>query len=346
MQKKTGRKKYLIPAIIIVLLVVARAMLPVYAFKKTNEFLATFSPNMLFHIDDMDISIIRGAYRFENIIGKLKENNQAFITIESVDVSLAWRELFRGKLLTDIVANQADFLLIKDIKKLSIPKKETNDVKEKLFPLEIERLDLKDSSVTIEVIQSLTDESRLKIGQINGRISNLTPNENLPISFFNLTANMINPEAPFKAAGGVNLIKKPFTWDLDLVVKEFNLKTLNPYFKKHIPLTFTRGALDVYSEVNSQDGKIKGYVKPFFKEIDVIANREQFKNLKHIGIELITALANIILDNPQDKSVATVIDFQYDKKLTIDKKKTLSKALEHGFKQELKPGIEERYKSP
>lgn len=345
-QKSIGNKKNLVLLVIIFLLVFIRAMLPMYAFKKTNQFLATFSNTMFFHVDDMDISIIRGAYRFENITGKLKDNGQAFLNIESVDVSVAWREILRGKLLTDIVINKADFLLIKDTEKLVVPKKESSDVKNTLFPLKIERLDIVDSSVSFEAIQSLTDESRLKIGKINGRVTNLTPKESSPISFFNLTASMIDPDSLFKVAGGANRIRKPMTWDMDLEVKGFNLTKLNPYLKNHLPLTFTRGSVDIYSELNSKEGKVLGYVKPFFKELDVIAKREKFKSIKHIGIELITAVANVILDDPKNKTVATVIDFQYDKKLLINKKKGLSKAIEHGFKQELSPGIEDRFKSP
>lgn len=338
-----GQKKFLIPASIFLLLLIARAVLPSYVLKKTNQLLATFSPVISFHVADMDISIIRGAYRFEQVVGTVKDTNQTFVKIKSIDVSVAWREIFKGKLLTDIVAEKLDFLLIKDFKKLMSQKRESKKVKNKIFPLKIERFDLIDSSLALEQVKSFTDSSHFKISNIDGRVTNLTPNENLPLSFLNLTANAVDPNAKFKIVGKINQLKKPMAWDVDIEVKDFNLKMLNPYLKRNVPLTFTKGSADVYSEVNSDEGVMRGYIKPFLRDLDIIASREKFGSVKQIGVELITALANIILDEPKTKSVATILDFTYDKKFQLNKRKGVSKAIQHGFKQQLSPGIEERY---
>lgn len=45
-------------------------------------------------MEDLGISIIRGAYRFEQMTGKLKGDEKTFLSIKSVDVSIAWREVF------------------------------------------------------------------------------------------------------------------------------------------------------------------------------------------------------------------------------------------------------------
>ncbi len=329
--------------VLILFLVIARIILPSVLLKKTNNYLANFSPNYYLHMNDLDISLLRGAYRFKEVIGKTKNPEKEFIKIKQIDVSIAWREIFKGRILTDVVTENFDFLVIKDIKKLSPPKKESKDIKDTLFPVDVERVDLKNSSIAFEGYQSLDDKGTLTITNINGRITNVTPTPKFPVSFFNVTAKLIDKNALVKFAGAVNQIEHPFSWKLDTEIREFQMNSLNPYLIKHLPLTFTKGTLDLYSEMISEKGIVKGYFKPFLRELKVISSHEKFINAKHFGIEMLTALANLILREQKTKSVATVIDFTYDKKLNFKMGKGISKAIKHGFEQQLSPGIEDRY---
>lgn len=342
---KGPSKKVLVLGIVIAVLIGIRIILPSFVLKKTNQFLADFSPEYLVHIEDLKLHILRGAYSFHHITGTLKDDKKKFLEIDSVDVSLAWRELFKGELVSDIETAGLKFLVIKDIKKLKPPEKDDRDkAKNKLFPLRIARFDLRDSSLTFEGIESLDNKTHFTISDINGRISNLNPENKETTSFFNLTAKIVDPDATFKAAGSVDFNAKPIQWDLDAEVRNFRLKLMNPYFKKHLPLSFTSGTLDLYSEVQSKDGPVIGYVKPFARELDVVANKENFKSAKHFGFEIISALGNLIFREKKTKSVATKVDFTFDKKLNFNMKKTLSKAIEHGFEQQLSPGIEDKLK--
>jgi hypothetical protein len=342
-QSRRLKKKYIILGMIVVLLVALRIALPSILLKKANSFLGSFSPNYAIHIVDLDLAIIRGAYHFDGVTGKIKSDDKEFLSISDIDVSIAWRELFKGRVVTDIVVENPKFLLIKDIKKLEAPKKEGKDLKKNIFPLKIERLDIVEGKVTFEGIQSLSDKSHMEIDHINGRLTNITPSKNNPLSYFNLTTNIVDQENKFKFTGELDQTKKPMSIDLDAQVRNFQITKLNPYLKNHMPLTFTKGTVDVYAEVFSQDGKMKGYIKPFFRELDVVANKEHFKNVKHFGVEALTALSNLILRESKTKSVATIIDFTHDKKFDFKIGKAISKAIEHGFDQQLAPGIEDRY---
>ncbi len=343
--KRSVSKKWIILTIILLLLIMLRLILPGVILKKTNKILAAFSPNYSLHIDDLRLHIFRGAYSFHGITGLMKEDQKKFLEVDTIDVSLAWRDLFKGQMNTDIVADGARFLLIKDIKKLKIPKKEEKETaRSKLFPLKIERFDLHDGSITLEGYEALDEKTHFTINDINGRMTNLVPDDKNALSYFNLTAKIVDPDATLKVAGSLNSKASPLKWDFDAEMRNFHLNLMNPYFKKHMPLSFTKGTLDLYSEVISEDGKMKGYVKPFIRELDVVANKEHFKNAKHFGFELISALGNLILREKKTKSVATKMDFTFDKKFKLNTGKTLSKAIQHGFEQQLSPGIEDQYK--
>lgn len=121
------------------------------------------------------------------------------------------------------------------------------------------------------------------------------------------------------------------------------LPEANIFLKKKLPLTFTKGHLDVFVEARSQNGKVDGYVKLFLKDLDVIRTKENFKGPKHWAIEVITAISNIILKNPEKNFVATKIPFQFESKFKIDTEEALHRAIQHGYEERLKPGIENKY---
>lgn len=340
--KLLKEKKIYIPAIIILALIFIRMILPSILLHKTNKYLSEFSPTYYLHMEDLDISIIRGAYRFEEFTGKLKGDDKTFLSIKSVDVSIAWREIFRGRIVTDIVTDKLDFLFLKDMSKLSNPKEEANDVKETLFPVSVESLDLRRAQIVFEEYPSLDESSRLKIENINGQINNLTPSEELQVSAFNLSGSL-QGSAEISFIGELNMLNKPLLWDVDIEMKNFDLSKLNPVLIRKLPLSFTKGRLDLYAEAKNDNKIIKGYIKPFIKDIDVIANKEHFKGIKHIGIEILTALGNLILRDSDNKTVATYIDFTYDKTLNINSTQGITKAIENGFSKKLPPGIENKY---
>jgi hypothetical protein len=336
------KKKFYIPAIIITILIVFRILLPQILLHQANKYLANFSPTYYMHMEDLDISILRGAYTFESITGNLRGDDKKFLDISVIDVSLAWRHLLKGKIVTDVVAENVDFLFLQDMSKLSPPKKEAKDVKETLFPVKVESVDLRDARVVFEEYPSLDETSRLKIERINGKITNLTPDKNEQLSDFNLTAALQgSSETIF--IGQLNLLKQPMAWDVDIELNRFDLAKLNPILTRKLPLTFTSGKLDLYAEMKNEGKVIKGYIKPFIQDIDVVANKEHFKGIKHFGIEVLTALGNLILRDSQTKSVATYLDFTYDGKFNLDTGLAIEKAFEHGFSRKLKRGIEDTY---
>lgn len=342
MKELFKKKKFYIPTIIIAALIIFRILLPQILLHQANKYLGTFSPVYALHMEDLDISILRGAYQFEGISGKLKKDDKTFLSIASVDVSIAWREIFKGRIVTDIVTDRVDFLFLKDMSQLNSPKKEAKDVKATLFPVKVESVELRHARVVFEEYPSLSESSRLKIENINGVITNLTPTQNAPFSDFNLTASL-QGSSEFVFIGGLNLTKQPMLWDVDVELKDFDISTLNKVLKRKLPLTFTKGRLDLYAEAKNDKGVTKGYIKPFIKDVDVVANKEHFIGIKHFGIEVLTAIGNLFLRESDTKSVATYLDFQYDGSFHASTKQGILNAIEHGFKEKIIPGIEDKY---
>ncbi len=343
------KSKIIITSLLIVLIAI-RAVLPAILLPKINSYLKDFSEVYAFHIDDFDLSIFRGAYRFEGLTGKLRGKEAHFITANYIDVSLSWRELFRGRILTDVIADQVKFTLTPDLMDGSKAQSakatldEGKQAKEKLFPFSASRIDIRNSDFRFADLAGLPPELQLEVTGLEGRLNNVTSSAEDPISLFVGKGSFMNSGA-IKVVGELNQAAKPLDWNFDIELKSFEATKLNAFLKRKVPLTFETGTLDAYIEVKSQKAKIEGYAKPFLKNAHFLGDEQDFKGIKHFGVEITIAALNALLKSSADKSVATRVVFSYDAKDSFqwNASHAISTALAHGFKDKLEPGLENIY---
>ncbi len=127
-------------------------------------------------------------------------------------------------------------------------------------------------------------------------------------------------------------------------LRSFDLVAANPLLIRSVPLSFKSGKLDLYSEVISEKGAVRGYVKPFFKDMSVLGNKSDFKGVKHFAIEILTALSDAILRKSDDKTVAMIVPFKtVDGKIQVDTPSALSSAIGHGFGDPVAPVIDDKF---
>ncbi len=330
---------------LLLVLVAIRAVLPVIILPPLNDYLKTAFPAYVFHIEDLDISIIRGAYRLEGFTGKLKQQTNEFIKVNYVDVSLSWRELFKGRILTDIIADGLNFELTQELiaSTKSLKKddatKTGKEAKDKLFPLKVARVDLRNSELKMTDVNGLPPELQLFVTGLEGRLSNALGAGNTPALFVG-KASLMN-SGSIKLVGELNQNQKSAEWNFDIEMRDFELAKLNPILKRKAPLTFDTGHMDIYSEVKSENDKIVGYAKPFLKKATFVGDQGDFKGIKHFGIEIGSASLNAILKNPDVRSVATKVNFGYQNgDFSWDLMDAIGKAIKHGFRDAMEPGIE------
>lgn len=343
-----GKRGAIVFAIVVVLVAI-RMVLPVILLVQANKFLADFSPAYSLHMDDLDFSLWRGAYRFEGLKGETKPNGQKFFEADVIDVSVAWRELIRLRLLTDVEIHKPTVILTREAYDAvtaadTDPKKDADRAASKLFPLRIERVTVDEGNLQLAEIVNLPEAQRWRVTDVRGRISNLTSTKSSPYTWLSAEGKIMD-SSELRVVAKTSTQLKPVPWEAELELLHFDLVKANPWLRRWVPLTFTSGTADVYAEALSKDGRIDGYVKPFFGDVKVLNRHESYLGLKHFGIEVVAAFANRFLRTPSDKIVASDIDFEYDAKDGFRWKKgvALTAALENGFGRPLAPGIEDRY---
>lgn len=96
---------------------------------------------------------------------------------------------------------------------------------------------------------------------------------------------------------------------MDLQMRDVLLPKMNDVLRAKGGFDVTRGRFSLYSEITVRDGRVDGYVKPLFTDMDVY-DRDQDKN-KNVFRQLYEGLVggvNAILENRPHDDVATVTD--------------------------------------
>lgn len=331
--------------IIFGVLVVIRMALPAVLLHNINKFLKDFSPRLEAQVGDLDFGIIRGAYKIEDMKAYLEgKGDNPFLVVDSVDVSISWREIFKGRFLTDITIEGLEFelseKLMDEVKaELATHKKDAEEAGDKVFPAQISRVDIRNSKFEYYDIKELP----LVLSGITGRVSNATPTPESPLMFFSIKGTFMD-SSTVKTAGYVNLQEKPNPWTAGLELRDFETKKVNDFLRTKVPLTFTQGRLDLYSEMKSENGRLEGYIKPFLEDFKMIGNQKDFKGFKHAGVEIASAAVNGLLQRNENETLATKILFKHDQAgFDWNASEAINKTLENKFGEKLEPGLENRY---
>lgn len=337
------RKTISIPLVVIGLLVALRIALGPLLLGEINKRLSHLSPDLQGHVDGLNIAIIRGAFGIEDLTMRIKKDKNDFLHVKVAEFSIAWREVLKGRFMVDALIDGVDFRFDERLPKAfakMIPSDTPAEPKKESPPVRISRVDWKNVNIVYPTNKAYTNDGPFRLSRIEGRITNLLADTETPRSFFH-TRGVGSGSSNFKVIGSANLLADPVEWDLDAQMQGFQLKEMNRFLYRNVPLTFTKGNFDLYAEVKSEEGKIRGYVKPFIEDLDFIKRKENFKGPKHWLIEVAGAVGNWVLEAKRDKTVATKVPFSYDgKKFSVDTSKALSKVIEHGFDQELSPGVD------
>jgi hypothetical protein len=119
------KKKYKVLIIIFVIVIVIRIILPYIVLYYANNTLANMK-GYYGHIDDIDLSIYRGAYTINNIylnkIDSVSKKQTEFFKSKQVDLSIEWKALIKGSLVGEMVFETPVLIFTKD-------KSEIGDIK-------------------------------------------------------------------------------------------------------------------------------------------------------------------------------------------------------------------------
>lgn len=308
--QKPKRKKWKIVLIsILVLLIIARLLLPTIVLKYVNKTLAGIK-GYYGHVEDIDIALIRGAYQINDLLLVKVDTvtNQRdtipFFKTPQIDLSVEWRAIFKGKIVGEIEIAEPVLNFVKGKHKDEDVKQDTTDFKEvikKLMPLTINHFTIKNGQVHFldPYASPVIDVPMKNIDVQADNLSNVNDSNKVLPSTIKMTGELYGGKMHMNIK--LNALEKQPTFDLNGGLESIEMRNLNPFFKKYGKFEVEKGTFAMYTEFAAKDGAFNGYVKPMIKEMDV----DKKGNLAQLAWQSVVQGVDNLLENNKTDKVAT-----------------------------------------
>lgn len=335
-------------AVVAAVLLGARLALPFVVRHLMNERLARI-PGYTGHVDSIVIHLWRGAYTLHGF-GILRQNGgvqEPFFEAKVVDVSLAWRELWHRRVVSDIRADQVQLNFVQgasDAESQTDLDRRWQDVIQDIFPIDITHLEMTNG------LLRYVDHTR-------------QPKVDLFVTHMRLTATGLRNRREEAADGefparitlegdslGAGRLEMLLTADplavqpyfhLSLKLDNVNLPALNESLRAYAHVDVGRGTFRLVAEMAGRDGGFQGYMKPFFEDLDFRSVGDKDKGLAaQIWERLVATFAWVVKDKSRDQ-MATRIPFEGrfgDAKIGL--LATIANLFRHGFIRAFNPTVE------
>ncbi|MET1054350.1 MAG: DUF748 domain-containing protein [Pedobacter sp.] len=301
---------------VVILLVLLRIALPGivknYVNKQLNEL-----PGYRGHVDDIDISLLRGAYVIDNLLLKKRADTSKFpfLQIAHADLAIEWKSVWKGKLVSEIILDKPVIYILKETADLSKePSKDhwTETVKA-LMPITINKLQVNQGTfkyldrqaspqvdLYLDSLQ-LTAHNLANVEEKPGRLPSSVVLRGTSIGSGKLKADMM-----------VNVFKEVPDFDLNMQLTGVNMTSLNGFIKAYGKFDVERGSLNLYSELKLINGNIDGYAKPFIRNLKVLNWKKDVKEggFFQAAKEAVIGLFSKAVENPKRKTIATKVEIK------------------------------------
>ena len=341
------KKKYIILISVVVLLIVIRIILPYVVLHYANKTLAKMN-GYYGHIDDIDLSLYRGAYIIHNIylnkVDSVSNKRTEFFKSRDIDLSIEWGAIFHGSLVGKMVFESPVLIFTKNKTELSQVRKDTTDFRkllEHFMPLKVNRFEVNNGSIHyVDKTSSPKVDISLKQTHILAvNLSNVINNKvELPST---VTAQASVYEGTLNYNMKLNALAANATFELNAELKNTNLVLLNDFLRAYGNFDVEKGRFSLYTEMAAKEGKFKGYVKPMIKGLQVIGPKDTNDSFSHKLWEYIVGGVGVIFKNQKEDQVATKVriegDFSNPQTYTLD---AIFEVLRNAFIQALLPSID------
>jgi hypothetical protein len=342
------RKHYIFSGFLILLLIgllIARLYLSAWLLNYVNETLNNIE-GYQGSVESIDVDLYRGAYR----IHRLKIYKTAghiptpFLDIDTVDLSVQWRALFHGRIVSDIdlykpIINFA----VNKTGKVTQTGEGTNWTKpiKALAPFDINHVIFKEGKLTYQDF-STTPKVDIYIHHMQGEVSNLRNVEDaskpLPSTLV-LSGDSIG-NGQLKMKGKLNILKKVPDMELATSMENISLPALNNYSNAYVAIDIKEGSLSVYSELKVINDHVSGYIKPIATNISLIDIHRSANPIK-LAWESVVSAVVILFTNHHHDQFATKIELEGNlDNINTNAWSAIGGILENAFIGALKKGIE------
>ena len=261
-------KRYTIPIVILLVLIIARLLLPYFLKRYVNKTLDDI-PGYTGYVEDIDVALLRGAYVIKGLILKKEDRitETPILDFEKSDISIEWRALFKGRIVSEIILYNPKFNYVTEDQG-SETEADVDDWTEaltSLVPIDINHLVVHNGRANFAELNA-DPPIQLFLNEIELKATNLS---NVVNEDFALPSNLYATAVSIGGGavvldGDLNLLKKIPDVDINFELQKADVTALNDLISNVAGVDFESGTFELYSEVAIADGYLKGYLKPMF----------------------------------------------------------------------------------
>jgi hypothetical protein len=341
------KRKYKILIGVAILLITIRLILPYVVLHYANKALANMK-GYYGRIDDIDLSIYRGAYIIKHIylnkVDSVSKKQTDFFKSRDIDLSLEWGALFHGSIVGELIFNSPELIFTKDKAEIGDVKKDTTDFRillKALMPLKVNRFEVNDGAIHYadNTSKPKIDISLKQTHILALNLTNVTNNKvELPSS---VTAQASVYEGSLNFTMKLNALAANATFELNAEIKNTNLVLLNDFLKAYGNFDVNRGTFSLYTEMAAKDGKFIGYVKPFITDLKVLGSQDRHDSFFSKIWESLVGAVGFVFKNQNKDQLATKVtikgNFKNPQPNTLE---AVWEVLRNAFIQALMPSID------
>ncbi len=322
-----------------------RLYLPTAVKNHVNQVLNDL-PGYKGSVTDIDIALIRGAYVVKGLSLQRRDaqTDVPFLKIPHADISIQWRALFSGKIVSEIYLQEPQLIYVfedqQQSNQLEPDGKDWTQALDDLVPIDINHLDIKNGRLGLVKVKA-NPTLDIYMDQVQLTAENLqlvnSDEQSLP-SPIKASAVTIG-QGETKLEGRLNIIKQVPDMDISLTIENIDVTALNSLTLHYANVDFASGQLDLYSEVAIADGFLKGYFKPLLTDAKLIDQGDGFFRKLWEGF---VGVFKFILKNQKTDTLATKIPFEGDlNNIEAGAWKAFTNILKNAWVQAFKDSIDE-----
>jgi len=309
------RRALPLAVLIVGVLVAVRAALPELIERYVNRVLDERTDKYEGRIEDVDLSLWRGAYTIDglHLDHERVEELRPLLRADRIDLSISWRALLRGELAGEVEVQGFVYNVVAappESDAMLAQTGETPDLSERLsdlFPFSIDRLEIHDGELhyldphrSPKVDVALTEARLLAVNWDN------THDRSERRFGRAWLRSRIFESGRLAASLEADPMASPPEFMLAAIAKDIQLEHLNDFLRAYGGFDAEKGVLSLFLEVEAEDVRYAGYVKPLVSGLDVLGEEEGDDWIDRIWEGVVGVLAEIFENQAVERQATRI----------------------------------------
>lgn len=303
----------IIVVLVVVALIILRMQLPSMVKDYLNGKLADMG-DYQGEIANVDIHLWRGAYSVHQLeITKKDQPSVEFFNAETIDTSVSWASLLKGRVVADVDLINVEIHLV-DSKADDQPEEESTwrQTVQEIIPLKIDRLNIDNGEIHFHNFTS-DPPVHLVFYQLDGEITNLSNadrSNGLEYANFDVQGKVLD-SASARLDGRLDPLGDFHNFELKLKITGINLTKLNQVSEAYGNFNFKSGNGNFVMELQAEDAQLTGYAKPVLDNVEIFDLEEDLEDgvFSAAWQAIVGAFGQIFRNDPKNR-IATQVEIR------------------------------------